>query len=146
MELARADAGIREEHAKGKDTLLRTDKFLLKSLRTTLRMELNEKRTWLVSISGARAAWTAKQHETPTFDAERRRMQEWVTEVDQPHLTIPPAEPALLVRHNIAGEEAVNSETPHTTHHTGQADRETTQAGVGSAQETGTTDSDTEGG
>ena len=114
-------------------------------MRTTLRMELNEKRTWLVSISGARAAWTAKQNETPTFDAERRRMQEWLTGVDQPHLTIQPAEPAVLVRHNIAGEEAVNNETPHTTHHTGQADRDTTQAGVGPAQETGTTDSDTVG-
>ena len=145
VELAKADASIREEHVKGKDTLLKQDKFLLKSLRTTLRMELNEKRTWLVSISGARAAWTAKQNETPTFDAERRRMQEWLTEVDQPHLTIQPAEPALLVRHNIAGEEAVNSETPHTTHHTGQADRDTTQAGVGSVQETRTTESDTRG-
>ena len=72
-------------------------------------------------------------------------MQEWLTEVDQPHLTIQLAEPALLVRHNIAGEEAVNSEIPHTTHHTGQADRDTTQAGVGSVQETGTIESDTRG-
>ena len=74
----------------------------------------------------------------PTFDAERRRMQEWLTGVDQPHLIIHPAEPALLVRHSIAGEEASTSMTPQTTHHTGQADRDTTQAGVGSAQETGT--------
>ena len=109
-------------------------------------MELNEKRTWLVSISGARAAWTAKQNETPTFDAERRRMQEWLTGVDQPHLTIQPAELALPARCNIAGGEALTSVTPQTTHHTGQADRETTQAGVRSAQEMGTTDSDTEGG
>ena len=108
-------------------------------------MELNEKRTWLVSISGARVAWTAKQNEMPTFDAERRRMQEWLTGVDQPHLTIQPAEPALPARHSIAGEEALTSVTPQTTHHTGQADCETTQAGVGSAQETRTTDSDTEG-
>ena len=72
-------------------------------------------------------------------------MQEWLTGVDQPHLTIHTAEPALPARHNIAGEEAVTSETPHTTHHTGQADRDTTQAGVGSGQETGTIESDTRG-
>ena len=72
-------------------------------------------------------------------------MQEWVTGVDQPHLTIHTAEQALLAQHNIAGEEALTSETPHTTHHTGQADRDTTQAGVGSVQETRTTESDTRG-
>ena len=43
VELARVDASIQEEHVKGKDTLLRADKFLLKSLTTTLRMELNVK-------------------------------------------------------------------------------------------------------
>ena len=39
----------------------------------------------------------------------------------------------------------MTSETPHTAHHTGQADRDTTQAGVGSVQETGTIESDTRG-
>ena len=52
VELAKADASIREEHVKGKDTLLKQDKFLLKSLRTTLRMELNEKGTWLAPFRG----------------------------------------------------------------------------------------------
>jgi hypothetical protein len=145
VELARTDASIREEHAKGKDTLPRADKFLLKSLRTTLRMELNEKHTWLVSISGARAAWTAKQNEPPTFNAERQRMQEWLTGVGQPHLSTQPAGQALLAQHNTAGEEASTSETPQTTHHTGRADRDTTLACVRSAQETGTTDSDAMG-
>ena len=93
---------------------------------------------------GARAAWTAKQNETPTFNAEHRRMQEWLTGVDQPRLCIQPAEQALLARHNIAGEEA-SSKTLQTTHHTGQADRDTTLASVGSEQETGTTDLDTMG-
>ena len=67
-------------------------------------------------------------------------MQEWLTGVDQPHLSIQPAEQALLAQHNIAGEEASTSVTPQTTHHTDQADHDTTSAGVGSAQEPGMTD------
>jgi hypothetical protein len=108
-------------------------------------MELHEKQTWLVSILGARAAWTVKQNKPPTFDAERWRMQEWLTGVDQPHLSSQPAEQGLLVKHNNVGEEASTGETPQTTHHMGQADRDTISEQAGSEQATGTTDSDTMG-
>ena len=72
MEGAEADVMIRTEFNMGKDTLLREDKFLLRSFRTTMKSDLQEKKKWLQDVAGARAAWVAKQNEPPSFDVERR--------------------------------------------------------------------------
>jgi hypothetical protein len=73
-----ADRAIEQEFAMGTANLLREDRFLLRSKRKVMAGELAEKTRWLASISGARAAWEAKQAEVPTYDQERRAMEAWL--------------------------------------------------------------------
>jgi hypothetical protein len=76
--VSEADRAIEQEFAIGTATLLREDRFLLRSKRTVMSGELADKTRWLTSISGARAAWEAKQAEVPTYDHERRAMEAWL--------------------------------------------------------------------
>jgi hypothetical protein len=73
-----ANRAIEQEFSRGTTTLLREDRFLLRSKRTVMSGELADKTRWLASISGARAAWEAKQAEIPTYDHERRAMEAWL--------------------------------------------------------------------
>jgi hypothetical protein len=73
-----ADLAILQEFAEGSSNLLRGDRFLLRSRRTVLKGSIEDKTRWLASIAGARAAWEAKQKETPTYDPERRAMEAWL--------------------------------------------------------------------
>ena len=74
MEVAEAEVLIRAEYNTGKTTLLNADRFLLRSVCITIKMELQEKKMWLQDVVGARAAWLAKQNEPPSFDVECQRM------------------------------------------------------------------------
>jgi hypothetical protein len=76
---AEADVMIWAEFNTGKHTLLRADKFLLRSLRATMKLELQEKKKWLQDVVRARLAWVAKQNEPPFFDVECQRMHTWRT-------------------------------------------------------------------
>jgi hypothetical protein len=73
-----ADWAIEQEFVIGTAHLLREDRFLLRSKRKVMSGTLADKTRWLASISGARAAWEAKQAEVPTYDQERRAMEAWL--------------------------------------------------------------------
>ena len=87
--IGEADAAIAQEFATGSATLLREDRFLLRSKKTVMAATLAEKTRWLVSISGARAAWEAKQEEIPTYNQERRAMEEWLASAVGQSLELP---------------------------------------------------------
>ena len=134
MEGAEADVMIRTEFNTGKDTLLREDKFLLRSFRTTMKSDLQEKKKWLQDVAGARAAWVAKQNEPPSFDVERRRMHEWLTGIDWTATTTQTARPSAAggALQNQTASEASNGIALHpNTAHRGQ-NRTTQQAEPGS--------------
>ena len=78
MEVETANAMITTEIGMGAHTLLRRDKYLVSSLEFTLALALHDKQTWLSTISGARAAWKAKQEAPPNYDGERQRMTDWL--------------------------------------------------------------------
>jgi len=73
-----ANMAILREFAEGTSTLLREDRFLLRSRKKVLAGTIEDKTRWLALMSGARAAWEAKQMEIPTYDPERRAMEAWL--------------------------------------------------------------------
>jgi hypothetical protein len=83
--VGKADAAILQEFAAGTTTLLQEDRFLIRSKKTVLAGTLVDKTRWLVSISGARAAWEAAQVEIPTYNQERRAMEEWLASTPNAH-------------------------------------------------------------
>jgi hypothetical protein len=80
-----ADAAILQEFAAGTTTLLPEDRFLIRSKKTVLAGTIVDKTRWLASILGARAAWEAAQAEIPTYNQERRAMEEWLASAPNAH-------------------------------------------------------------
>ena len=81
-ETAKADREISKEFLKGKQDLLRRHKHLLRSKRQVLRLELMDKHRWLESVQGARKAWQHHKDSMPSYEGERRGMENFLEEAN----------------------------------------------------------------
>ena len=77
-DLAEADAAIAKEWERGDQGLLNKDRFLFRNKETVTGGALEQKWTWLTSVSLARQAASADAATKGSYSQERQGMQAWL--------------------------------------------------------------------